>query len=95
MINYNDLKYRVLNLNSDEEFKELALDIFNFQFENNKVYREFCHYLNVNTSKVDNLKAIPFLPIEFFKSHHVISNDKPIETTFTSSGTTGMKRSHH
>jgi len=35
------------------------------------------------------------LPIEFFKSHAVISSVDPVEITFTSSGTTGITTSTH
>jgi hypothetical protein len=41
------------------------------------------------------LKEIPFLPIQFFKSHKVLSSQKPIERTFSSSGTTGSITSKH
>jgi hypothetical protein len=35
------------------------------------------------------------LPIEFFKSHAVLSSADPVDVTFTSSGTTGMITSRH
>ena len=38
---------------------------------------------------------IPFLPIQFFKTHEVLSSQNPIEQTFTSSGTTGSLTSKH
>ena len=46
-------------------------------------------------SSVKSLEQIPFLPIQFFKSHAVLSSSKPIQETFTSSGTTGMISSKH
>lgn len=39
--------------------------------------------------------ANSFLPIQFFKSHDVVSNSDPAQVTFTSSGTTGMITSRH
>jgi phenylacetate-coenzyme A ligase PaaK-like adenylate-forming protein len=45
--------------------------------------------------KVKTIQQIPFLPIQFFKSHEVVSNSNPIQTIFTSSGTTGMVTSKH
>jgi len=59
------------------------------------VYREFCDFLNTDVQKVKTIQQIPFLPIQFFKSHSVVSNSNPIQTTFTSSGTTGMVTSKH
>jgi phenylacetate-coenzyme A ligase PaaK-like adenylate-forming protein len=59
------------------------------------VYREFCDFLKTDVQKVKSIEQIPFLPIQFFKSHSVISSTNPIETTFTSSGTTGLITSKH
>lgn len=73
----------------------MALKVFRFQYENNLVYQEFCDLLKTNPQKVKSLHQIPFLPIQFFKSHNVVSNSNPIKTTFTSSGTTGSITSKH
>ncbi|MGB6268608.1 MAG: acyl transferase, partial [Olleya sp.] len=59
------------------------------------VYRSFCDLLYVNPSDVKTLNEIPFLPIQFFKTHQVISSKNNIESTFTSSGTTGQTTSKH
>lgn len=44
---------------------------------------------------VKTLGQIPFLPIQFFKSHEILSNSDGVQETFTSSGTTGMITSKH
>jgi hypothetical protein len=59
------------------------------------VYNQFCNLLNKNKSNVKSLTEIPFLPIQFFKSHQVLSSSAPVQQTFTSSGTTGMITSQH
>jgi phenylacetate-coenzyme A ligase PaaK-like adenylate-forming protein len=46
-------------------------------------------------SDVKHIEDIPFLPIQFFKTHQVVSTNNPIEKTFTSSGTTGSITSKH
>lgn len=69
--------------------------MFRYQYENNKVYKEFCDFLKTDVQKVKSLQQIPFLPIQFFKSHEVVSNTNEIQETFTSSGTTGMITSKH
>ncbi|MCB0445363.1 MAG: acyl transferase, partial [Gelidibacter sp.] len=91
MINTND----IFNIQTEEEFNTLALKIFKFQFENNPVYRSFCDLLYIHPSDVKVVENIPFLPIQFFKSHRVLSNSNPIEKTFSSSGTTGSTTSKH
>ncbi len=73
----------------------MALKVFRYQYENNLVYREFCDFLKTEVGKVKTLQQIPFLPIQFFKSHNVVSNTTAIQETFTSSGTTGMITSKH
>ncbi len=85
----------IYNIQTEAEFKTLALAIFKFQFENNNVYRSFCDLLYINPSDVNRVEDIPFLPIQFFKSHTVVSTNAPVETTFTSSGTTGSITSKH
>ena len=59
------------------------------------MYHEFCLHLKVEKQEVKSLLQIPFLPIQFFKSHEVVSGENRIQTTFTSSGTTGLTTSKH
>ncbi|MFV7234082.1 acyl transferase [Flavobacterium sp. ZB4R12] len=85
----------IFAISSQKQFEKIALKVFRFQYENNLVYQEFCDFLKVDVQKVKSLHQIPFLPIQFFKSHQVVSNANAIEETFTSSGTTGMITSKH
>ncbi|MCK7589155.1 acyl transferase [Subsaxibacter sp. CAU 1640] len=85
----------IFSIQTSEDFKDVALKIFKHQFENNAVYRSFCDLLYVHPSDVSKIEDIPFLPIQFFKSHQVVSNSNPIETVFSSSGTTGSITSKH
>lgn len=88
-------KNSIFNIQSETDFKATALEVFKFQFEHNAVYRSFCDLLYKHPSDVTSLEQIPFLPIEFFKTHTIISTNKPTEATFTSSGTTGSIVSKH
>lgn len=85
----------IFNIQSEEEFNELALTVFKHQFRNNKVYRSFCDLLYIHPSDVRKTEEIPFLPIQFFKTHKVLSSKEKIQEVFTSSGTTGAKTSKH
>lgn len=91
MINTQD----IFSISSEDTFNSVALDVFKFQFENNPVYRSFCDLLYKHPSDVKCIADIPFLPIQFFKSHDVLSSNNPIEATFSSSGTTGSVTSKH
>jgi phenylacetate-coenzyme A ligase PaaK-like adenylate-forming protein len=85
----------IFTISSQKQFEKIALKVFRYQYENNLVYHEFCDFLNTDVQKVKSLTQIPFLPIQFFKSHNVVSNINDIQETFTSSGTTGMITSKH
>ena len=69
--------------------------MFRFQAENVPIYSNYLKALNVAPSDVKNVAEIPFLPIQFFKSHEVLAADLAAELTFKSSGTTGQIRSQH
>ncbi|TXE09025.1 acyl transferase [Gelidibacter salicanalis] len=85
----------IFNIQTPAEFDSACLEVFRYQFENNRVYRSFCDLLYKHPSEVTTLEDIPFLPIQFFKSHDVLSSVAPIERIFTSSGTTGTLTSKH
>ena len=85
----------IFNIDSEQKFNTLALEVFKDQFKNNTVYRSFCDLLYKHPSDVKTIKDIPFLPIQFFKTHQVLNSTDPIQTIFTSSGTTGSATSKH
>jgi len=78
-----------------EGFESLALQLFQFQYVHNPIYKAYVDHLTVNPSKVTELTSIPFLPIEFFKGHRVATGSWKEERIFESSGTTGMATSRH
>ena len=85
----------IFNIQNETDFERCALQVFKHQFENNKVYRSFCDLLYIHPSDVKEVADIPFLPIQFFKSHAVLSSTQAVQETFTSSGTTGSSVSKH
>ena len=85
----------IFNIDSDNEFEQVALDVFRHQFENNPVYHMFCRHLGIRTEQVKAVNDIPFLPISFFKSKKVVSSSAKVEVVFESSGTTGSETSKH
>jgi hypothetical protein len=85
----------IFSISSQKEFEKITLKVFRHQYDNNKVYQDFCTLLKKDKSNVKSIAEIPFLPIQFFKSHDVISSSNPIQDTFTSSGTTGTISSKH
>ncbi len=76
-------------------FNELAVELFNYQYQNNTVYRQYCDALKTNVESVHSIKKIPFLPISFFKTHTVKTGEFETDTIFESSGTTQSVNSKH
>ena len=77
------------------QFKQHALELFKYQYENNTVYRSYCDLINKAYSEVSEVHQIPFLPIQFFKSHTVSCVSKAPDKIFLSSKTTGQIASKH
>jgi hypothetical protein len=89
------LRKMAFRTGTDQQFESVALEIFSFQAENCQIYSDYIGALKIDTTKVKSLKQIPFLPINFFKSHQVVSNAAEPEIIFSSSGTTGENTSRH
>ncbi len=89
------MKNQIFSIQSEEVFHRATLGVFRHQFENNTVYRSFCDLLYVHPSDVQRIEEIPFLPIQFFKSHQVVSSKGEAQEIFSSSGTTGSITSKH
>ena len=86
---------KIFEIKTLSQFNNLALEIFNFQYDNNPIYQKFCSYLGKSRSNVNTVKDIPYLPIEFFKSKKVIAKNQKPQIVFESSGTTGQLVSKH
>lgn len=85
----------IFSIQTAADFEKLALVIFNYQAKNNAVYKQFLSLLNINSDAIKSIEEIPFLPIQFFKSHIISSTIDTVEQVFTSSGTTGNLTSKH
>jgi phenylacetate-coenzyme A ligase PaaK-like adenylate-forming protein len=86
---------QIFKIQSDEEFTQIALQVFHLQYNENKIYRKFCDLLNIKTTEITSIEKIPFLPIELFKTDQVITGEFNPAQTFLSSGTTGQNQSKH
>lgn len=80
---------------NEKSFESYSLEVFKYQYANCPLYQDYCNLLGKNPNSVGRLHQIPFLPIEFFKTHIVKSGDWNEEKVFRSSGTTKTGRSEH
>lgn len=86
---------QILSIKSDAEFEAAALELFRFQADQCKPYKEYISLLGIDPSEVKRIEDIPFLPIELFKSHDIYCANTEPEIIFTSSNTGGTIPSRH
>lgn len=91
---FKSLYERVFSLTS-EGFETLALELFNFQYLHNPIYKAYVDNLTVKPELVTSMTQIPFLPIELFKRHEIKTGSWKSREVFESSGTTGAVTSRH
>ncbi|MFN7792875.1 MAG: acyl transferase, partial [Cyclobacteriaceae bacterium] len=80
---------------NEHNFGDIALSLFQFQAEYNRVYNSYLKNLQLDYTKITSIQQIPFLPIEFFKTQQVVAGEWKPEVEFSSSGTTGATTSRH
>jgi len=95
IMGFKDLHTQIFNIKNDKDFSEIALEVFDYQFNNNIVYHDFIRSLGKNPSEIKTFSDIPFLPVEFFRNHKIIAGQLPVEMVFESSGTTGITPGKH
>ena len=62
---------------------------------NNSIYNKYCKLLKIKPNQIKELSHIPYLPIQFFKTHKITSNNKIISHLFKSSGTSGARSTNY
>lgn len=87
-------KDKILNVTA-VDFDKLALEVFQFQYTNNEIYRQYVDLVCEDPGGIQAVEEIPFLPIRFFKSHAVKTTRFEPAVIFESSGTTGSINSRH
>ena len=84
---------KIFSCNDKSTFEALALELFDYQMENNPIYAPYAALI-LKGKIPANIYEIPFLPIEFFKQEQIIFQGKGVEEIFLSSGTTGEQSKH-
>ncbi|MES2426775.1 MAG: acyl transferase [Bacteroidota bacterium] len=88
-------KQQVFSITNQEQFNQVALQVFQYQAKNCLIYNNFLSGLKIDPAETTKVQDIPFLPIQFFKAQRILSSADDVQLTFTSSGTTGMITSSH
>lgn len=95
MTKAQEIEDRLFAIQTEDGFNDTAIEVFNYQYRHNAVYRQFVDTLGRDPGSVKHYAEIPFLPVEFFKSKTVLCGDDEFEECFTSSATTGQMVSKH
>ena len=90
----SEFKENIFNI-TQKNFEIESLRLFHYQRKHCKVYHDFIANLSKDYSTIKSINEIPFLPIELFKSHKIITSKKEPKILFESSGTTGSITSKH
>jgi len=86
---------RVFSIPNERAFNETALEIFQFQYEQNVTYHQYVDALGTDISGITHFRQIPFIPVLFFKTHTIKCGNMAAQKNFLSSGTTGTEKSIH
>ncbi|NSW45668.1 MAG: acyl transferase [Bacteroidales bacterium] len=89
-MNAND----IFNINNSQAFEKTALNVFKLQYDLLPLYRSFCDSIQRTPQNVSEINQIPFLPIQFFRTHEININPS-YDILFESSGTTQPNTSRH
>ncbi|MEQ8908340.1 MAG: acyl transferase [Vicingaceae bacterium] len=79
----------------EHNFEVEAIKLFHFQYHTNPVYQEYVDLIGRPWTSVQSLEDIPFLPIQFFKTHPIKCGSFEPQAIFESSGTTQSVPSKH
>lgn len=80
---------------SCQNFDKTTLEVFRFQAEHCEVYKQYLNLIHCQPEEINKIEAIPFLPIQLFKSHKIVSFEGKEELLFESSATTSQIPSKH
>ncbi|QQS30494.1 MAG: acyl transferase [Sphingobacteriales bacterium] len=95
MFDLTTFKKKLFNI-TNGQFDQTALELFRYQAVHNEIYTQYLQLLNINYKTIEKVVNIPFLPVEFFKTHQLVCPvGATVQKVFTSSGTTGTSTSSH
>lgn len=87
--------HQVFGIQTAQAFDAACMSLFRHQAHHSAIYAQYLSLLGIQPEAITHIDDIPFLPIEFFKSHRIISSDQQAQIVFSSSGTTGSVQSKH
>ncbi len=77
----------IFQVTDSSDFKPKMLETWHYQVQNNSILNQYCKLLKQ--------EAPIYLPIQYFKTHKIVSGYFDPNQIFTSSGTSGLQTSRH
>lgn len=78
-----------------QDFEKLMHQMFQWQYSASLIFRSYCDQIGFAPGTIKSIEEIPYLPVSFFKTHHLQCGQWEPEGYFKSSGTTGLQTSSH
>lgn len=94
-VSSSSIPEHIFQIADQQQFESLALKIAKLQFEYVPAYRAFCYSVGRSCEDFKSIIDVPFMPVELFKHHDIIWQEKEPKRIFESSGTTGQTPSRH
>lgn len=91
----NEYEKTIFSIDTPADFEAACIETFQFQAKHCAVYKAYLAARNSVPDRIKTIRDIPFLPIEFFKTQQIISENRQPEIIFSSSGTTGVNSYHY
>lgn len=89
------LSAEIFNISSRVEFEEIALEVFEWVYANNSIYRTFCDNLKRTPDTVSSTDMIPFVPVNLFRYNKLLADGYKAQLHFETSGTTANETGRH
>jgi hypothetical protein len=80
---------------AEKDTDAALMRLFQWQAVHNPVYAQWLQLLGVSSDTISSPLCIPCLPVQFFKTHRILSGSVAPVQSFETSGTTGMVRGYH
>jgi hypothetical protein len=92
-----NLYEKIFGIRNETDFLSCAKEVLHVQFLHNELFRKFSELVGKIPGNCPSLGSFPFLPIECFRVHDVLTSISPAQNplTFVSSGTTDTTLSRH
>lgn len=89
------LSKSIFSIDSETRFDQIAMELFNWHYGANSVYRKFCDFTGRNPGNIHSPKQIPCIPVNLFRYNAILPDGFKSVRHFETSGTTATETGKH